>query len=198
MLAPALEESTRVRRSLRSPNIVLMRRVHTFGAMQCRRRLPLVLVLVTAVAATAAAGCAGYDDDDADIQETTTQAAPRAPEPETGTGSVPVADFNAFLEETRPAFATSALRTALEFANVDEGEAASTSVEVEEGAEGNSGEASVVVTREGLADDSVRAVRYVILLDRNGDGTWRVRSAKRLQRCHPNRGHQDFSPQLCN
>jgi hypothetical protein len=66
-----------------------------------------------------------------------------------------------------------------------------------EGAEGNSDEASVTVTRDGLADDSVRAVRYVIVLDRNGDGTWSVRSARRLQRCHLNRGHQDFSPQLC-
>lgn len=175
-----------------------MKRVHTFNAMQ-RRRVPVVLVLIAAVAATAAAGCAGYGDDEGGTPETTTtQVAPRAQEPKTGTGSVPVADFNAFLEETRPAFATSALRTALEFANVGEGQAASTSVEVEEGAEGNSGEASVVVTREGLADDSVRAVRYVIVLDRDGDGTWSVRSARRLQRCHLNRGHQDFSPQLCS
>jgi hypothetical protein len=148
--------------------------------------------------ATAATGCAGYGDDDAGTPEaTSTHAVPPAPQPESRTGSLPVADFNAFLEENRPAFAASALRTALEFANVGEGQAASTSVEVEEGAEGNSGEATVVVTREGLADDSVRAVRYEIFLDRNGDGTWRVRSAKRLQRCHPNRGHQDFSPQLC-
>jgi hypothetical protein len=146
----------------------------------------------------AAAGCSGYGDDDGGTrQATSTQAAPRAPAPRSGTGSLPVAEFNAFVEETEPAFATSALRTALEFANVGEGQAASTSVEVEEGAEGNSGEASVIVTREGLADDSVRAVRYVIVLDRNGDGTWSVRSARRLQRCHQNRGHQDFSPQLC-
>jgi hypothetical protein len=145
-----------------------------------------------------AAGCAGYGDDDEEEtrEPASTQPAPPVPQP-TATGSLPVADFNAFLDRTRPAFATSALRTAIEFANVGEGQAASTSVEVEEGVEGSSGQASVTVTREGLADDSVRAVRYVVVLDRNGDGTWRVRSAKRLQRCHQGRGHQDFSPQLC-
>jgi hypothetical protein len=174
-----------------------MKRVHTFSAMQCRR-LPLILVLIAALG-TVAGGCAGYGDDDGGTAEaTSTQPAPRAPAPRSGTGSLPVADFNAFLEETQPAFATSALRTALEFVNVGEGQAASTSVEVEEGAEGNSGEASVVVTREGLADDSVRAVRYVIVLDRDGNGMWSLRSAKRLQRCHEGRGHQDFSPQLCS
>jgi hypothetical protein len=145
-----------------------------------------------------AVGCAGYgDDDDESSEARTTQAAPPVPQPENGSGSLPVADFNAFLDRTQPAFATSALQTAIEFANAGEGQAASTSVEVEEGAEGSSGEASVTLTREGLADDSVRAVRYEVLLDKNGDGTWRLRSAKRLQRCHQGRGHQDFSPQLC-
>jgi hypothetical protein len=149
---------------------------------------------------TLAAGCAGYgdDDDEAAREPPSTQAAPPVPQPEDGTGSLPVSDFNAFLDRTRPAFATSALRTAIEFANVGEGRAASTSVEVEEGAEGSSGEASVTLTRDGLADDSVRAVRYVVILDRRGDGTWRLRSARRLQRCHQGRGHQDFSPQLCH
>jgi hypothetical protein len=146
-----------------------------------------------------AAGC-GYGDDGDEDEQTPTpaaQAAPPVPQPEDGTGSLPVQDFNAFLERARPAFATSALRTAIEFTNAGEGQSATTSVVASEGAEGNSDEASVTVTREGLADDSVRAVRYVIVLDRNGDGTWSVRSARRLQRCHQNRGHQEFSPQLC-
>jgi hypothetical protein len=146
-----------------------------------------------------AAGCAGYgaDDEEPTREPTSTQAAPPVPQPQDGTGSLPVADFNAFLDRAQPAFASSALQTGIEFANAGEGQAASTSVEVEQGVEGNSGEASVTVTREGLADDSVRAVRYELVLDRNGDGTWRVRSATRLQRCHQGRGHQDFSPQLC-
>jgi hypothetical protein len=35
------------------------------------------------------------------------------------------------------------------------------------------------------------------VLERAGDGTWRLRSARSLQRCQPNRGHQEFSTKLC-
>jgi hypothetical protein len=149
-------------------------------------------------AALLAAGC-GYGDDDDDDQSAApqTQTTPRVPEPGDGTGSLPVDEFNTFVEQSQPAFANSALRTAIEFSNAGEGQAATTSVIASEGAEGTSNEASVTVTRQGLADDSVRAVRYVLVLDRNGDGTWQVRTARRLQRCQQNRGHQNFSPQLC-
>jgi hypothetical protein len=161
------------------------------------RRLGSALGVLIAVALLAG-GC-GYGDDDEDepTSPPPARAAPPVPEPDPRTGSIPVGEFNGFVEQARPAFATSALRTAIEFANAGQGQAATTSVIASEGAEGNADEASVTVTREGLADDSVRAVRYVILLDRNGDGTWNVRSAQRLQRCHEGRGHQDFSPQLC-
>jgi hypothetical protein len=156
-------------------------------------RLAGLLVLLVLVA-----GC-GYGDDDADEEAPTgqAQAVPRVPDPEDGTGALPVEDFNDFLEEARPVFATSALRTAIEFAHAGEGQAATTSVLAAEGPEGAGDQASVTVTRDGLADDSVRAVRYVIELERDDDGTWRLRSAQRLQRCQPQRGHQDFSPQLC-
>jgi hypothetical protein len=158
------------------------------------RRSHAVLIAVLLLAA----GC-GYGDDDEDKQARApvAQATPRVPQPEGGTGSLRVDEFNAFVDRARPAFATSALQTAIEFTNAGEGQAATTSVVASEGAEGNSDEASVTVTREGLADDSVRAVRYVIVLARDGDGMWNVSSARRLQRCHEGRGHQDFSPQLC-
>jgi hypothetical protein len=146
-----------------------------------------------------AAGCGYGDDDDGDEQASPppAQTTPPVPQPEDSTGSLPVETFNTFVQRTQPTFARSALQTAIEFVNAGEGQAATTSVVASEGAEGNSDNASVMITREGLADDSVRAVRYVVILDRNGDGTWRVRSAKRLQRCHDGRGHQDFSPELC-
>ena len=144
-----------------------------------------------------AAGC-GYGDDDAEEppQATPAAAVPRTPEARAD-GGIAVGDFNNYLETTRPAFASSSLRTAIEFTNTGEGQASVTTVVAEEGPEGGGDEASVRVTREGLADDSVRAVRYVIELERGDDGTWRLRSAQRLQRCQPERGHQDFSPQLC-
>jgi hypothetical protein len=161
-------------------------------------RLAAGLGLLVA-AALLAAGC-GYGDDDDDDQAAAppTQTAPPVPDPQDGSGSLPVDEFNTFVEQSQPAFATSALRTGIEFSNAGEGQAATTSVIASEGAEGTSDEASVTVTRQGLADDSVRAVRYVLVLDRNGDGTWRLRTAKRLQQCHQNRGHQNFSPQLCS
>ena len=158
------------------------------------------LVLLLALLVFAAAGC-GYGDDDDDESPPMpppAQAVPPLPQPESGTGKIAVAEFNDYLAEAGPSFATDALSTAEEFVHVGEGQAARTSVVETEGPEGGGDEASVQVTRDGLADDSVRAVRYELQLEKAGDGTWRLRSAKRLQRCHLNRGHQDFSPQLCN
>jgi hypothetical protein len=153
--------------------------------------------LVLLLALVLAAGC-GYGDDDEE-QETRPQAesAPRVPEPEDGTGSLSVDEFNDFVDEARPAFATSALRTAIEFAHASEGQAATTSVVAFEGPEGGADEASVTVTRDGLADDSTRALRYQIVLERADDESWRVRSARRTQRCQPGRGSQEFSTKVC-
>jgi hypothetical protein len=154
-----------------------------------------ILLLLTLVLT---AGC-GYGNDDGDEQDSPpqSQAVPRVPEPEDGTGSLPVDEFNDFLDEARPAFATSALRTAIEFAHAGEGQAATTSVVAFEGPEGSADEATVTVTRDGLADDSTRALRYLIVLERADDESWRLRSARRTQRCQPGRGSQAFSTKLC-
>jgi hypothetical protein len=156
------------------------------------RALLLLLTL------TLAAGC-GYGDDDDEEQNSRPQAeaVPRVPEPEDGTGSLPVDEFNEFVDEARPAFAASALRTAIEFAHAGEGQAATTSVVAFEGPEGSADEASVTVTSDGLADDSVRALRYRIVLQRADDESWRLRSAQRTQRCQRGRGSQEFSTKLC-
>jgi len=55
----------------------------------------------------------------------------------------------------------------------------------------------VTVTKEGLADDSVGALRYVLEFERQASGSWRLRSAAWAQRCQGGRGHQDFTPELC-
>jgi hypothetical protein len=56
--------------------------------------------------------------------------------------------------------------------------------------------ALIVVLAEGLADDSVRARRYRIELVR-GDLGWRISWAGWVQRCHAQRGHQDFTREPC-
>jgi hypothetical protein len=53
------------------------------------------------------------------------------------------------------------------------------------------------VTKTGLLDDSVAAVRYTLAFERDGDGTWVLRSASWAQRCAPDRGHDGFSPEPC-
>jgi hypothetical protein len=56
--------------------------------------------------------------------------------------------------------------------------------------------ARVTIVRDSLEDDSVEALRYVVDLERDGDG-WTVAAARWEQRCHAGRGHRDFSPELC-
>ena len=56
--------------------------------------------------------------------------------------------------------------------------------------------ATATVTFDGLYDDSVRAERHVLTLERD-DGEWRVRDDDVTYRCQLGRGHQDFSSELC-
>jgi hypothetical protein len=55
---------------------------------------------------------------------------------------------------------------------------------------------TATLLRDDLEDDSVRAERYVLELEQDGD-VWTVVSARWEQRCHDGRGHQEFSPELC-
>jgi hypothetical protein len=48
-----------------------------------------------------------------------------------------------------------------------------------------------------LADDSIAEVRYQLVLGVTDSGPYQVTSAGWTQRCQPNRGHQDFSTELC-
>ena len=55
----------------------------------------------------------------------------------------------------------------------------------------------VTVTLDHLADDSVAAVRYVLVFAGEGDGSIRLTPGSWMQRCRPDRGHDDFSTELC-
>ena len=55
---------------------------------------------------------------------------------------------------------------------------------------------TVVFLRDDLQDDSIRAERWVLELEQQGD-EWELVAARWEQRCHAGRGHQQFSPELC-
>lgn len=112
-------------------------------------------------------------------------------------GDIPVDEFNAYLESAEPPWATSPLRASLEFLLLDEPLALTTSVVMETHPPEGGDQAVVRVTKDGLADDSIGAVRYVLEFERQADGNWRLQSASWAQRCQVGRGHQGFTPELC-
>jgi hypothetical protein len=119
------------------------------------------------------------------------------PDVNLSSGTVSIDEFNVFLEAADPSWAHSPLRATLEFLLLDEPDAQATTVEIETVSPEGGDEASVTVIKDGLADDSVGAIRFVLDFKRQGDGSWRLRSAKWAQRCQVGRGHQDFSTELC-
>lgn len=147
-------------------------------------RVSFLLVLVGLLA-----GCGGGNDDEK-------IAGWLGPPKATRSGEVEVDSFNQYADDAAdPSFELSALGTALEFLGLENRHAGTTSVVLTQPPEGGN-EAGATATLDGLLDDSVRAERYVLVLDRQNDA-WRLRSARWTQRCQLNRGHQDFSAELC-
>jgi hypothetical protein len=108
-------------------------------------------------------------------------------------GKSVVRRFNAYLEQrSGPASPT---ELALEFIRADRTQVARTTTEAQASPEGG-GPTTVTVIQDGLADDSVRAARHVLRFVPAGK-SWRLDSAARTQRCHPGRGHQEFSASAC-
>ena len=58
------------------------------------------------------------------------------------------------------------------------------------------GPTTVTVLQQGLADDSVAAVKNVLRYQPQGEG-WRLVSSERTQKCQPGRGHQSFATSDC-
>ena len=116
------------------------------------------------------------------------------PDPEAG-GVVSVDGFAAYQREVDELWEGSALMAAGEFLRLDERTAVRTTIEGKAPAEGM-GPQTVVVTLDGLLDDSVRAERWTLGFE-EGDGVYTLTAALREQRCQPDRGHQDFSADDC-
>ena len=57
--------------------------------------------------------------------------------------------------------------------------------------------ATATATSASLEDDSVQQERYELELVKSATDGWTIESATRTFKCQPNRGHQDFGPELC-
>ena len=101
----------------------------------------------------------------------------------------------AFQDNVDEHWERSAAMAAGEFLRLDERTASRTTIEGKASAEG-SGPQTVVVTLDGLLDDSIRAERWMLGFE-EADGVYTLTAALREQRCQPARGHQDFSADDC-
>jgi hypothetical protein len=110
-------------------------------------------------------------------------------------GFMPVDGFNQFLDG-HPDVARSPIRATIEFVRLKDPTGETTTVRATSSQLENPQAVRVVLTEDGLPDDSIRSVRYVLRFDKRGQ-EWRLKRARRLQRCQPGRGHQKFSPQPC-
>ena len=110
-------------------------------------------------------------------------------------GTVAVDEFAEHQESIDEPWEGTPAVAAAEFLRLDQRTAATTTIEQRSGAEG-AGPATVTVTLDGLLDDSVRAERWTLVFEPEGE-TYLLVSARREQRCQPERGHQDFSPEAC-
>jgi hypothetical protein len=61
--------------------------------------------------------------------------------------------------------------------------------------------AIVTITQTGVADDSIGAIRYRVELQQNPTAQagkpWKILWAGSQVKCHPERGHQDWSTERC-
>jgi hypothetical protein len=154
------------------------------------RRASLALI-----AAALLAGC-GSDDNNGSNAGTGTgdtfTTAPTTwdgpPEPSED-GTISVAGFNEYAR-TLPDEQRGPRELALEFLQV---EAPPYSVDVET----RPGGSTVTLLRDNLEDDSVRAQRYTLEFALFSGGEVNLGSARVDYKCQPNRGHQNFSPELC-
>ncbi len=109
-------------------------------------------------------------------------------------GSIAVATFNGRLDSEQPTWASSPEHVANEFLNTDAIDASTVATQL---TAVSPQAADVVVQADGFRDDSVHAARYNLHLVRQPDQTWRLAIAAWSQQCQPNRGHQDFTTELC-
>jgi hypothetical protein len=137
-------------------------------------------VLVAAMSAVLLVGCGGGDDDSgaaqADVWQGVAELRPRD-------GVLDVEAFRSHLESVDAEYEQKPETLVREYLGVADGELT---------VEGP----RATLLRDSLEDDSVRAERWLLDVAKDGD-TWTIVAARWEQRCHQNRGHQEFTPELC-
>jgi hypothetical protein len=151
------------------------------------RGVRLLACVALVVAGLAAAGC-GNDTDVELVWGGPPDAGPG--------GAVSTQGFSSFQREVDEDWERSPAMAAAVFLRLDERTAARTTIDAEAGPEGG-GDTTVVVTLDGLADDSVRTERWTLGFEEAGDGVYALTGALRELRCHEGRGHQDFAGEAC-
>jgi hypothetical protein len=111
-------------------------------------------------------------------------------------GAVSTEGFSDFQREVDEDWERSPAMAAAVFLRLDERRATRTSIDAEAGPEGG-GNQTVVVTLDGLGDDSVRTERWTLGFVEGDDGVYALTDALRELRCHEGRGHQDFAGDAC-
>jgi hypothetical protein len=142
--------------------------------------------LLIAVSAAALVGC-GSDVDVELVWGGPPDAAPG--------GVVSTDGFAGFQQDVDEAWERSPAMAAAVFLRLDERKAVSTTIDAKAGPEGG-GDQIVVVTLDGIPDDSVRTERWTLGFE-DADGVYTLTAALREVRCQRDRGHQDFSADDC-
>ncbi len=117
------------------------------------------------------------------------------PDAEAG-GAVSTQGFSSFQQEVDEEWERSPALAAGVFLRLDERKAVRTTIAAKAGPEGGGGQ-TVIVTLDGLADDSVRTERWTLGFEEADDGVYALTGALRELRCHEGRGHEDFAGEAC-
>ena len=167
------------------------------------RRVAIAVATLLSTAGLLCAACGNGDaEEDAGAERACSPDAPSSAdwsgtaEADLSTGRVEVGEFNEYLAQADPPVSTSPCDAARVFLHLDrpppEGGSTDVVVEPEDAAE-----ATVTITEEGLADDSVAARRWTLEFVPAADDRIQLERGTMAFRCQPGRGHQGFSTTLC-
>jgi len=151
-------------------------------------RLASALLLVMVILL---AGCGSDDEPDASsgTVPTTASMAWAGPPKAAEDGTISVEGFNEYAQQELPEEKRVPRDMAIEFLQIQE--------PYEVTLDTRPGGTTVTVLKDNLEDDSVRAQRHTLEFALFSGGEVNLGQARVDYKCHLNRGHQDFSPELC-